>query len=58
MELMIEMGMMGVAERIVGYTFYLWAFVLAYLLIKEQPVKVKSVNESENKTNGGLLYAD
>lgn len=34
--IMIEMGMMGVAERIVGYTFYLWAFVLAYLLIKEQ----------------------
>ena len=27
---------MGVTERITGYTFYIWMFVLAYLLIKEQ----------------------
>jgi hypothetical membrane protein len=39
---MIEMGMMGVAERIVGYTFYFWAFILAYLLIKEQPATEKN----------------
>ena len=34
--------MMGVAEQIVGYTFYSWAFILAYLLIKEQPEKGKN----------------
>lgn len=30
---------MGVTERITGYTFYLWIFVLAYRFIKEQPEK-------------------
>jgi len=38
---MIEIGFMGVAERIVGYTFYLWVFILAFLLIKEQPEQKK-----------------
>lgn len=28
-------GVMGVTERITGYTFYIWMSVLAYLLIKE-----------------------
>ena len=32
---MISIGLMGVAERIVGYTFYFWIFLLAYLLIVE-----------------------
>jgi hypothetical protein len=27
---------MGLTERITGYTFYIWMFVLAYLLINEQ----------------------
>jgi hypothetical membrane protein len=31
---------MGVTERITGYTFYLWIFMLAYRLIKEQPEKL------------------
>jgi hypothetical membrane protein len=56
--IMIEMGMMGVAERIVGYTFYLWAFFLAYLLIKEQPAQVATVDESETRIDGGLPHAD
>ena len=29
---------MGLTERITGYTFYLWLFALAFLLIREQPV--------------------
>jgi hypothetical membrane protein len=49
---MIEIGMMGVAERIVGYTFYLWSFVLAYLLIKEQPEKVENDDEIQSRING------
>jgi hypothetical protein len=28
---------MGLTERITGYTFYIWMFSLAYLLIREQP---------------------
>ena len=28
-------GVMGITERITGYTFYVWMSVLAYLLIKE-----------------------
>ncbi|MFA9404989.1 MAG: DUF998 domain-containing protein [Anaerolineales bacterium] len=28
-------GVMGVTERITGYTFYIWMSVLAYLLIKD-----------------------
>lgn len=28
-------GVMGITERITGYTFYIWMSVLAYLLIKE-----------------------
>jgi len=28
---------MGLTERITGYTFYIWMFVLAYLLINAQP---------------------
>lgn len=44
--IMIEMGLMGVAERIVGYTFYLWAFVVAYLLMKEQPkIEESNINQ-------------
>jgi len=30
---------MGLTERITGYTFYLWMFVLAYLMIIEQSEK-------------------
>jgi hypothetical membrane protein len=55
---MMDMGMMGVAERIVGYTFYLWVFVLACLLIKGQQVKVENADESENRIDGGVHYAD
>ena len=29
---------MGLTERITGYTFYIWLFVMAYLLIKEGSV--------------------
>jgi hypothetical protein len=43
--IMIEIGLMGLTERFVGYTFYLWVFILAYLLIKEQP----DMNENEVK---------
>jgi hypothetical protein len=32
--------MMGLTERITGYTFYIWMFVLAYLLIKEQSAHI------------------
>jgi hypothetical protein len=32
---MISIGLMGVAERIVGYIFYTWTFLLAYLLITQ-----------------------
>ena len=31
-----EIEVMGLTERITAYTFYLWMFVLAYLLIGEQ----------------------
>jgi hypothetical protein len=31
---------MGLTERITGYTFYVWMFVLAFLLIREQSVLV------------------
>ena len=31
---------MGLTERITGYTFYVWLAVLAYLLIKKQPEPV------------------
>jgi hypothetical protein len=37
-----EIEIMGVTERITGYTFYVWLFAIAYLLIREQP------NGSEN----------
>ncbi len=33
---------MGLTERITGYTFYLWLFVLAYQLIREQPEETNS----------------
>jgi hypothetical protein len=33
---------MGLTERITGYTFYIWMFLLAYLLIKEQSAQVLS----------------
>ncbi len=32
--------LMGLTERITGYTFYVWMFVLAYLLINEQSAQV------------------
>jgi hypothetical membrane protein len=56
--LMIEMGMMGIAERIVGYTFYLWAFVLAYLLLIEQSKELENVDEIRNKDDGGQQNVD
>lgn len=31
---------MGLTERITGYTFYVWMFALAVLLIKEQSVQI------------------
>ena len=31
---------MGLTERITGYTFYIWLFVLAVLLIKEQSAQI------------------
>ncbi len=31
---------MGLTERITGYSFYIWMFVLAYLLIKEQSAQI------------------
>lgn len=31
---------MGLTERITGYTFYIWMFVLAYMLIKEQSAQM------------------
>jgi hypothetical protein len=34
--------LMGLTERITGYTFYVWMFVLAYLLINEQSEQVLS----------------
>jgi predicted Na+-dependent transporter len=33
---------MGLTERITGYTFYVWMFVLAYLLIKEPSAQMLS----------------
>ena len=33
-------GVMGLTERITGYTFYVWLFVLAFLLIREQSVRM------------------
>jgi hypothetical protein len=32
--------LMGLSERITGYTFYAWLFVLAHLLINEQSAPV------------------
>jgi len=34
--------LMGLTERITGYTFYVWMFVLAYLLINEQSAQALS----------------
>lgn len=34
-----DLGMVGLTERIVVYTFSLWLFVLSYLLIKEKPAE-------------------
>ena len=31
---------MGLTERLTGYTFYIWLFVAAYLLIKEQSLQI------------------
>jgi hypothetical protein len=36
-------ALMGLTERITGYTFYIWMLVLAYLLINEQSELVLSV---------------
>ena len=33
---------MGLTERITGYTFYVWLFVLAFLLIREQSAQIPS----------------
>jgi hypothetical protein len=33
-------AVMGLTERITGYTFYLWLFVLAFLLVREQSVQM------------------
>ncbi len=35
---------MGLTERITGYTFYIWLFVLAYLLIHERSLNVSATS--------------
>jgi hypothetical protein len=32
--------LMGLTERVTGYAFYIWLFVLAYLLINETGVRI------------------
>ena len=35
---------MGLTERITGYTFYIWLFVLAYLLVHERSLNVSATS--------------
>lgn len=37
-------AIIGLTERMTGYTFYLWLFILAYLLLKKQPEKSSLVS--------------
>jgi hypothetical protein len=39
-----EIEVMGLTERITGYMFYVWLFVLAYLLIKKQSEQISNSN--------------